>query len=92
MIVRMKNPIKNVKLFEEFKNKRNYTMAKKDNNIEKSYDFGKSEFNRKMKKIYQEREAKGLPNSVDIPNDADADDLARLRAFGEWLSDGQPVD
>lgn len=86
------NPIKNVKLFEEFKNKRNYTMAKKDNNIEKSYDFGKSEFNRKMKKIYQEREAKGLPNSVDIPNDADADDLARLRAFGEWLSDGQPVD
>lgn len=86
------NPIKNVKLFEEFKNKRNYTMAKKDNNIEKSYDFGKSEFNRKMKKIYQEREAKGLPNSVDILNDADADDLARLRAFGEWLSDGQPVD
>ena len=45
-----------------------------------------------LKKIYQEREAKGLPNSVDIPNDADADDLARLRAFGEWLSDGQPVD
>ena len=34
-------------------------MAKKDNNIEKSYDFGKSEFNRKMKKICQEREAKG---------------------------------
>ena len=81
-----------VTTIEEFKNKRNYTMAKKDNNIEKSYDFGKSEFNRKMKKIYQEREAKGLPNSVDIPNDADADDLARLRAFGEWLSDGQPVD
>ena len=67
-------------------------MTKKDNNIDKSYDFGKSEFNRKMKKIYQEREAKGLPNSVDIPYDADADDLARLRAFGEWLSDGQPVD
>ena len=53
-------------------------MTKKDNNIDKSYDFGKSEFNRKMKKIYQEREAKGLPNSVDIPNDADEDDLARL--------------
>ena len=35
-------------------------MTKKDNNIDKSYDFGKSEFNRKMKKIYQEREAKGL--------------------------------
>ena len=34
-------------------------MTKKDNNIDKSYDFGKSEFNRKMKKIYQEREAKG---------------------------------
>ena len=29
-------------------------MTKKDNNIDKSYDFGKSEFNRKMKKIYQE--------------------------------------
>ena len=69
-------------------------MAKKDNNIEKSYDFGNSEFNRKMKKIYQEREAKGLPNSVDIPNDADADahDLEIVSAMEEWLRDGNPVD
>ena len=67
-------------------------MAKKDNNIEKSYDFGKSEFNRKMKKIYQEREAKGLPNSVDIPNDADAHDLEIVSAMEEWLRDGNPVD
>lgn len=69
-------------------------MTKKDNNIDKSYDFGKSEFNRKMKKIYQEREAKGLPNSVDIPNDADADDadLEITRLKNEWLRDGKPVD
>jgi hypothetical protein len=67
-------------------------MAKKDNNIEKSYDFGKSEFNRKMKKIYQEREAKGLPNSVDIPNDADAEDLEITRMANKWLRDGNPVD
>ena len=86
-----KNPIKNLELFEQFKNKRNYAMANKDN-IEKSYDFGKSEFNRDMKRIHQAQVAKGLPVSVDVPNDADAEDLAYIQAFTEWLNDGQPVD
>ncbi len=75
-------------------NQCNYiTMAEKDkNNIEKSYDFGKSEYERNMKRIWQERVAKGLPVSVDVPNDADAEDLARSRAFLHWLNDGEPVD
>ncbi|WP_320978583.1 hypothetical protein [Bacteroides sp.] len=45
-----------------------------------------------MKRIWQERVAKGLPVSVDVPNDADAEDLARSRAFLHWLNDGEPVD
>lgn len=65
-------------------------MAKE--NIEKSYNFGVSEFNRKMKRITQERLAKGLPVSLGIPNDADAEDLAMLNAFDKWLRDGQPVE
>ena len=64
-------------------------MAKE--NIERSYNFGASEFNREMKRITQERLAKGLPVSVYIPNDADAEDLQMLRAFDEWMRDGQPV-
>ena len=65
-------------------------MAKE--NIEKSYNFGASEFNRKMKRITQERLAKGLPVSLDIPNDADAEDFAMLMAFDAWCRDGQPVE
>ena len=64
-------------------------MAKE--NIEKSSNFGAYEFNREMKRITQERLAKGLPVSVYIPNDADAEDLEMLRAFDEWLRDGEPV-
>ena len=64
-------------------------MAKE--NIEKSSNFGAYEFNREMKRITQERLAKGLPVSVYIPNDADAEDLEMLRVFDEWLRDGEPV-
>ena len=60
-------------------------------NIEKSFNFGASEFNREAKRLAQERLKQGLPVSVDIPNDADAEDLAMLRAFDEWLRDGEPV-
>lgn len=67
-------------------------MANKDNNIEKSYDFEKSKYHRNMKRIWQERVAKGLSVSVDVPNDADAEDLARSKAFRDWLDDGEPVD
>lgn len=74
-------------------NQYNYIiMANKDNNIEKSYDFGKSEYNRDIKRIHQAQVAKGLPVSVDVPNDADAEDLAYIQAFTEWLNDGEPVD
>ena len=45
-----------------------------------------------MKRITQERLAKGLPVSLDIPNDADAEDLAMLNAFDAWCRDGQPVE
>ena len=65
-------------------------MAKE--NIEKSYNFGASEFNREAKRLAQERLKQGLPVSVDIPNDADAEDLAMLNAFDKWLRDGQPVE
>ena len=61
-------------------------------NIEKSYNFGASEFNREAKRITQERLAKGLPVSLYIPNDADAEDLAMLNAFDAWCRDGQPVE
>lgn len=57
----------------------------------KSYDFESSEFNREMKIDWQRRVKKGLPVSVDIPNDADEEDLAYLNAFRDWLDDGKPV-
>lgn len=87
------NPIKNVKLFEEFKNKRNYTMAKKDNNIEKSYKLKITERDKEFKRRYQaaspeERKTFGY----DFPNDADAHDLEIVSAMEEWLRDGKPVD
>ena len=66
-------------------------IAEKEN-IEKSYNFGASEFNREAKRLAQERLKQGLPVSVDIPNDADAEDLAMLNAFDKWLRDGQPVE
>lgn len=65
-------------------------MAKE--NIEKSYNFGASEFNREAKRLAQKQLKQGLPVTVDIPNDADAEDLAMLNAFDKWLRDGQPVE
>ena len=64
-------------------------MAKE--NIEKSYNFGAYEFNREMKRITQERLAKGLPVSIDVPNDATKEELEMLRAFDVWCRDGEPV-
>ena len=68
-------------------------MATNDNNIEKSYEFVIYEGDKKFKRMYQAASPEEQKTfGYDFPNDADADDLARLRAFGEWLSDGQPVD
>lgn len=64
----------------------------KDKNIEKAYDFGASAFNRKMKRITQERLKQGLPVSLDIPNDATLEELEELKAFDAWTRDGQPVE
>ena len=67
-------------------------IGKTKENIEKSYNFGASEFNREMKRLAQKQLKQGLPVTVDIPNDADAEDLAMLNAFDKWLRDGQPVE
>ena len=64
----------------------------KQNNIEKAYDFGASEFNRKMKRITQDRLKRGLPVSLDIPSDATLEDLKEIKAFEAWVMDGQPVE
>ena len=56
----------------------------KENNIEKAYDFGASEFNREMKRIAQDRLKQGLPVSLDIPNDATPEELEELKAFDAW--------
>ena len=64
----------------------------KENNIEKAYDFGASEFNREMKRIAQDRLKQGLPVSLDIPNDATPEELEELKAFDAWTRDGQPVE
>ena len=64
----------------------------KKEKIEKSYDFASSEFNRSMKITWQKRVKMGLPVSVDIPNDADEDDIKYLEVFRDWLDDGTPVD
>ena len=61
----------------------------KENNIEKAYNFEASEFNRKMKRITQDRLKRGLPVSLDIPNDATPEEL---KAFDAWTRDGQPVE
>ena len=68
-------------------------MAKKDNNIEKSYKLEISEMDKELKRMYQaaspeERKKFGY----DVPNDADAEDLEITRAKNEWLRDGKPVD
>lgn len=64
----------------------------KQNNIEKAHDFGASEFNREMKRITQDRLKRGLPVSLDIPNDATPEELEELKAFDAWTRDGQPVE
>ena len=67
----------------------------KQNNIEKAYNFEASEFNRKMRKmkrITQDRLKRGLPVSLDIPNDATPEELEELKAFDAWTRDGQPVE
>ena len=51
-----------------------------------------SEFNRKMKRITQDRLKRGLPVSLDIPNDATPEELEELKAFDAWTRDGQPVE
>ena len=56
----------------------------KANNIEKAYDFRAPEFNRKMKRITQNRLKRGLPVSLDIPNDATPEELEELKAFDAW--------
>ena len=89
-----KSPIKNVKLFEEFKNKRNFTMAKKeDNNIEKSYTLNIYESDKEFKRKYQaaspEQQAK---MGYDVPHHADMEDIRLTEMANEWLRDGQPVD
>ena len=64
----------------------------KENNIEKAYNFGASEFNREMKRIAQNRLKQGLPVSFDIPSDATLEDLEEIKAFEAWVMDGQPVE
>lgn len=64
----------------------------KENNIEKAYNFEASEFNRKMKRITQVRMKRGLPVSLDIPNDATPEELEELKAFDAWTRDGQSVE
>ena len=68
-------------------------MAKKDNNIEKSYKLEISEMDKEFKRMYQaaspeKRETMGY----DVPNYADAEDLEITRMANEWLRDGKPVD
>ena len=68
-------------------------MAKKDNNIEKSYTLDITERDKAFKRRYQaaspEEQAK---MGYDFPNDADAEDIEITRLANEWLVDGQPVD
>ena len=35
---------------------------------------------------------RGLPVSLDIPNDATPEELEELKAFDAWTRDGQPVE
>ena len=68
-------------------------MAKKDNNIEKSYKLEISEMDKELKRMYQAASPeKRKTMGYDLPNDADAEDLEITRLKNEWLRDGKPVD
>ncbi len=68
-------------------------MAKKDNNIEKSYKLEISEMDKEFKRMYQAASPeKRKTMGYDVPNDADAEDLEITRMANEWLRDGKPVD
>ena len=68
-------------------------MAKKDNNIEKSYKLEISEMDKELKRMYQAASPeKRKTMGYDLPNDADAEDLEITRLAYEWLRDGKPVD
>ena len=68
-------------------------MAKKDNNIEKSYKLEISEMDKELKRMYQAASPeKRKTVGYDLPNDADAEDLEITRLANEWLRDGKPVD
>ena len=54
-------------------------MAKKDNNIEKSYEFVIFEGDKKFKRMYQA----ASPEERNL-------EITRLK--NEWLRDGKPVD
>ena len=68
-------------------------MAKKDNNIEKSYKLEISEMDKELKRMYQAASPeKRKTMGYDLPNDADAEDLEITRLANEWLRYGKPVD
>ena len=68
-------------------------MAKKDNNIEKSYKLEISEMDKELKRMYQAASPETRTTmGYDLPNDADAEDLEITRLANEWLRDGKPVD
>ena len=68
-------------------------MAKKDNNIEKSYKLEISEMDKELKRMYQAASPeKRKTMGYVLPNDADAEDLEITRLANEWLRDGKPVD
>ncbi|WP_303006457.1 hypothetical protein [Bacteroides congonensis] len=68
-------------------------MAKKDNNIEKSYTLEISEMDKELKRMYQAASPeKRKTMGYDLPNDADAEDLEITRMANKWLRDGKPVD
>ena len=68
-------------------------MAKKDNNIEKSYKLEISEMDKEFKRMYQAASPeKRKTMGYDVPDDADAEDLEITRMANKWLRDGNPVD
>lgn len=93
MTVRMKNLLRTLNYFEDFKNKINYTMEKKNNNIKKSYVFTPSEFDKRFKRRCQAaspEEQKRM--GYDVLDEFDERDLEIARIATEWLHDGKPVD
>lgn len=68
-------------------------MAKKDNNIEKSYTLTIYESDKVFKRMYQAASPEKQDKmGYDLPNDADAEDIEITDAKNEWLRDGKPVD